>query len=132
MSATLSQLAWIAIGGAAGSLLRFGVTLASARMLTTAFPAGTLIVNVAGSFLIGLLFAFTSRDRFAEPAISFVFVGLLGAFTTFSTYSLDALRLFQEGRGTAAGLYVLGNNVGALAAAAVGYAFGRFWAGSTG
>ena len=86
----------IAIGGALGAMLRYGVGLA------VAFPFGTLAVNVLGSFLMGLAFVLLGT-RAGRP---FVMIGLLGGFTTFSAFSLDVFRLYEAGRLAAAGGYV--------------------------
>ena len=113
-------LCWIAAGGAVGAVARFGVAQAAAR-LSWPFPLGTLAVNVAGSFALGLLVAVCSRrERFAELAQPFLAVGALGAFTTFSAFSLEAVQWLQSGRWLAALAY---------AAAAVALCVGAAWAG---
>ena len=94
----VKTLAVVALGGALGASLRYLVGLA------VAFPLGTLAVNVAGSFAIGLLWA-GMADRGGMPAL-FLMVGLLGGFTTFSSFSLDVLRLIEDGRQPAAGAYI--------------------------
>ena len=102
-------LFYIAIGGALGAVLRFLVSNA----LT--FPFGTLAVNVAGSFIMGLAFIFFA-DKGMERAAPLVMVGALGAFTTFSTFSLDVLRLFEDGRAGYAMMYIAASVVLSLAA----------------
>ena len=91
---------WVALGGALGSVARYAVSLGTLRWLGGAFPWGTLIVNVAGSFAIGLLAALVSAD--GRPALggdarAFVMVGILGGFTTFSSFSLETLNLARGG-----------------------------------
>jgi CrcB protein len=91
---------WVALGGALGSVARYAIALGSARWLGTAFPWGTLIVNVAGSFAIGLLAAIVTAD--GRPALgsdgrAFVMIGILGGFTTFSSFSLETLSLARTG-----------------------------------
>lgn len=88
----------VALGGAVGSVLRHAVGLA------VAFPFGTLAVNVAGSFLIGAAWVWLA-DR-APGLVPLLMVGVLGGFTTFSTFSLDTLRLVEAGRPGAALAYV--------------------------
>lgn len=95
----LQTLALVALGGALGSVARFLVGLA------VAFPFGTLAVNVIGSFAIGLLWA--SQVDKSGGAMAFLMFGLLGGFTTFSSFSLDVMRLAGDGRMGAAGVYVL-------------------------
>lgn len=108
----------VALGGAAGALSRAGVAYAGARV-STAFPWGTLATNVTGSFLAGLLAPPGSAAAAWHPL---VLTGWLGGFTTFSTFSVEAVRLEEGQRRSAALLYVLGNVVLGLAAAALGVA----------
>ena len=91
---------YVALGGALGSVARYAVSLGAARWLGAAFPWGTLIVNVAGSFAIGLLAALVTSD--GRPVLgadtrAFVMVGILGGFTTFSSFSLETLNLARAG-----------------------------------
>jgi CrcB protein len=88
----------IALGGAAGALGRYWVSLTAHSVLGTAFPYGTLTVNVVGSFLMGLLSILLLERVVAAPELrAFILVGFLGAFTTFSTFSLETFHLFLEG-----------------------------------
>src|SRR5688572_9359608 len=97
---------WIALGGALGSVARYACTVGTARWLGTAFPWGTLLVNVAGSFAIGVLAALLTADgrpALGSDARAFLMVGVLGGFTTFSSFSLETLNLARDGAlGTAA------------------------------
>jgi CrcB protein len=116
----------IAVGGALGALLRFGSSTAMHRWLGQGFPYGTLFVNVAGSFLMGFLYMLlTSRMEVALPWRAFFLVGLLGAFTTFSTFSMDTLQLLEKGLWLKAVLNVLSNVIVCLAAAWAGVLIGR-------
>jgi CrcB protein len=115
-------MSWIllALAGGVGSLLRFGLDSTVSRRVAGAFPYGTLAVNVSGSFALGLL---TGLGVGGES--SFVFgTGLLGAYTTFSTWMFETERLGEDGE-TAIGLanVVLGVAAG-LAAAGAGWAIG--------
>ena len=105
----------VAAGGALGAVMRYGVALGAARLAGTGFPWGTLTVNVLGSFLMGLA-AVALAGRFGP----FVMVGILGGFTTFSAFSLDALRLYEAGRMGAAAAYVGGSVALSLSALALG------------
>ncbi len=87
----------IAAGGAVGALLRYGVSGLSYRIAGAGFPWGTLSVNLIGSFFIGLLWALAERYPFSPRATPFLFIGVLGAFTTFSTYTLESFNLFRDG-----------------------------------
>ena len=89
----------IALGGAVGALARHGVSTAVAAAFGPRFPFGTLIVNVAGSFAMGWLFALFAERMHVTPEMRLlVTTGLLGAFTTFSTFSVETLALLQAGR----------------------------------
>ena len=98
---------WVALGGALGSVARYACSIGAARWLGAAFPWGTLFVNVAGSFAIGLLAALVAADgrpllgsRCARVPAS---IGVLGGFTTFSSFSLETLELARGGALGAAG-----------------------------
>jgi CrcB protein len=117
---------YIAIGGALGAVSRYGVTLGAARLGATGFPYATLTVNVVGSFLIGLFVAWLGGRTEINPALRpLIQVGFLGALTTFSTFSLDALILLEQGRFTQAGLYIAASVLVCLAACFIGLLAGR-------
>ncbi len=91
-------LASIAIGGAIGSVLRYLVQVQCANWFGTSFPYGTLLVNTLGSLLIGFLsVVFFERLIVSDEIRVAILVGVLGGFTTFSTFSLDTLNLIQQG-----------------------------------
>jgi CrcB protein len=95
----MESILFIALGGALGALGRFWTGLAASCLFGSRFPAGTLIVNVAGSFLIGLTASAIAAGRLApSPWDDLVMQGFCGALTTFSTFSMDSFRLFREGR----------------------------------
>ena len=92
------QILAIAGGGALGALGRFWVSIGVYRILGRDFPWGTLAVNTLGSFLMGLLFVlFIERLAAGSEVRAAVLVGFLGAFTTFSTFSLETIALIEEG-----------------------------------
>ncbi|MFN3664230.1 fluoride efflux transporter CrcB [Yoonia sp.] len=103
----------VAFGGALGSVLRYLVGMA------VAFPVGTLVVNVLGSFAIGLVWILLAA-RGLQNWIPFVMMGVLGGFTTFSTFSLDTIRLVEAGRIMAASGYVLASVILSIAACGLG------------
>lgn len=118
----MRALLLVALGGATGSVLRYGVALAGARLVPAAFPWGTLTVNVAGSFAIGaLLTAFESRGALPLEARLTLVTGLLGGFTTFSAFSWETLALARSGRIGAAIGYACGSVLLSLAAAWAGH-----------
>ena len=111
----------IAVGGALGALGRFWAGLASTPLFGTRFPAGTLIVNVAGSFLIGLTASAIAAGRLASsPWDDLIMQGFCGALTTFSTFSMDSFRLFRDGRMWSAFTNLVLSLVLCLGAAALG------------
>ncbi len=99
---------WVAIGGAIGSVLRYGVNLAVPYMFGDNFPWATLTVNVVGSFLMGLCAAFLA-EKFSDQTDLRLFLttGVLGGFTTFSAFSLDVFGLTQREEISVAVLYAL-------------------------
>jgi CrcB protein len=103
MFTTLLQ---VALGGAIGATARYLTNVGAARLLGAGFPWGTVIVNVLGSFAMGVLVV-TLAQRDAMRLVPFLMTGLLGGFTTFSAFSLDAVKLFQSGQPALAALYVL-------------------------
>jgi CrcB protein len=95
----MMQVLLVALGGAVGSVARYGVGIAAARWLGIAFPWGTLAVNIVGSLAIGVLAA---RVGPADENLRLLFgVGLLGGFTTFSAFSLETVRLMEHQPGLA-------------------------------
>ncbi|HBK78535.1 MAG TPA: fluoride efflux transporter CrcB [Nitrospinae bacterium] len=113
---------WVAIGGAAGSVLRYGTTIAVQRWTQSSWPWATFAVNILGSFLIGwLAYLVVGRGAISVQTRLIVMVGLLGGFTTFSTFSLDTLRLIQEGGWRAAAANAVLSVAGGLIAAWAGF-----------
>ena len=97
----------VACGGALGAIARFGVSKAALHWLGPNFPWGTLTVNLIGSFAMGALIIWLARHEPHSPALrAFLAVGVLGAFTTFSTFALDAMVLIERKAHLAAGGYV--------------------------
>ena len=114
---------WVALGGALGSVARYACSAAAARWLGAGFPWGTLLVNATGSFAIGLLAALVAADGrplLGSDARAFVLVGVLGGFTTFSSFSLETLALARSGAAGAAALNVAFSVVLCLAGAWLG------------
>ena len=98
----------IAAGGAVGALLRFWFSSGAHYLIGKGFPYGTLLVNVMGSFIIGAVYVFmVERGELSEDWRAFLVIGLLGAFTTFSTFSFETINLIETGEMLKAGLNVL-------------------------
>lgn len=119
---------WLAVasGGAVGALARHGAGRLALHWFGPGFPWGTFFVNVFGSFLMGALIVWLSLREPVSPALrAFLSVGLLGAFTTFSTFSLDAVTLIREKAALEAGVYVAGSVGLAVAGLLAGMALAR-------
>jgi CrcB protein len=103
----------VAVGGGIGALLRYLVAGTGQSLTLSSFPLGTLIVNLVGCALIGLVTAFLidSLAQHRELLRLFLIVGILGGFTTFSTFAMDTFELLEDGRIQQAILYVLLSNV---------------------
>ena len=116
------DLAWVAIGGAVGSMMRYGTTVVVQRLTRMEFPLATVAVNIIGSFIIGwLAYLVFEREFLSVQARLVVMVGILGGFTTFSTFSLETLRLIQQGGWSAAALNIGLSLAGGLFAAWAGF-----------
>jgi CrcB protein len=116
----------IAIGGAAGALLRYAVDDAVSRVAGGSFPFGTLVVNVTGSFLLGMLFSLAVERSLLPPEVRpALMIGLLGAYTTFSTWMLESWRLIEDGAYLFAFANIGGSLLAGMAAVSLGIAFGR-------
>jgi len=110
----MKGLLFVMIGGGVGAGLRYGVGIASMRAFGMGFPWGTVICNVAGSLAMGLFVGAMAHGLMgdsgrAQDARLLLAVGLLGGFTTFSSFSLDALLLWERGEAALAAFYVLGS-----------------------
>jgi len=119
--------AWVALGGALGSMARFWMANAVGALTGPAVPWGTLGINIIGSFVIGLFAAMTGPGgRFDVPSDAriFVMVGICGGFTTFSAFSLQTLQLIQDGEILRAGSYIAGSVVLCLLFVWLGWVLG--------
>lgn len=117
----------VALGGSLGAMARLWVVHQMNRLQGGHFPWGTLTVNVLGSFVIGMAFVFFAL-RFTGMAStwrSFLVVGLLGAFTTFSSFALESLVLLQQNHYGLAALYIAGSVVTCLVAVLLGFGAGK-------
>ena len=111
----------LALAGAAGTLLRAGANALAPRLCGTGFPWGTLAVNVVGSFAFGAIWSLArTRGGLAPAQETILLVGLLGGFTTYSSFAFQSVELAAAGRTGAALAYVAASNVLALAAAWAG------------
>jgi CrcB protein len=114
------------LGGGLGAALRHGVNLAGARLAGTSFPYATLFANVTGSLVMGLLAGyFAFRSGSSQHVRLFLTTGILGGYTTFSTFSLDAVLLYERGQTGAAATYVLSSVALSLFGLVIGLAIAR-------
>jgi CrcB protein len=117
------------LGGGLGAAIRHGANLAAARMLGTAFPYGTLLINITGSFVMGLVVAyFAFKGDASQHWRLFLTTGILGGYTTFSAFSLDVALLYERGETGMAALYVLGSVAVSIVALFAGLALVRNFA----
>ena len=116
------------LGAGIGGALRHGVNFAALKWLGPAFPFGTLAINIIGSGAMGLVagfLAFKAGEGWTQEARLFIATGILGGFTTFSAFSLDAVLLWERGETLSAASYVLGSVILSLAALVAGLALVR-------
>ncbi len=119
----LTTILYVAAGGAIGAVGRYGVVSLAGAVLGHGFPYGTLIVNVVGSFVLGVLIEVSALAWSPSPEVrAMIVIGVLGAFTTFSTFSLDVVTLMTRGETAHAMVYVAVSVVVSIAA---------LWAGMT-
>jgi fluoride exporter len=119
-------VAAVAIGGALGSVARYLLGAYIQGRVSTAFPAGTLVINITGSFLLGLFVQLGLDTSAVSPEVRFFLTtGFCGGFTTFSTFSYETYRLIEDGEFGTAGAYVTGSVVLSLIGCALGMASAR-------
>ena len=122
---TLDKWLLVMLGGSLGAASRYGVSLLTARLWGPQFPYGTMVVNLAGCFLIGLLFALADRSRLLTPDVRLLLItGYLGALTTFSTFSLETVNAGRVGLTLQSLTNILINNLGGLSLTWLGLRLG--------
>jgi CrcB protein len=112
----------VALAGALGAPARYAVEAAARRLHGAGFPFGTMIVNASGSLVLGLVVGLAASGTFDDDARTVLAIGFLGAYTTFSTYAYETVRLAENGASRAAVVYAIGSVLVAGAAAALGLA----------
>jgi CrcB protein len=128
----MSSYLLVFLGAGIGGALRHGVNVGCARLCGTAFPWGTLTVNVVGSFLMGAIagwLAFRAGEGWRQPLRLFLTTGILGGFTTFSAFSLDAVLIWERGQAGLAAAYVAASVLLSIAGLLAGLALVRTMAG---
>lgn len=117
---------WIGLGGAAGTLARYGVSTWCQQRFGVGFPYGTLAVNVIGSFLLGALMQIALTTELLSPTLRLgLGTGVMGGFTTYSSFNQETLRMLQDRAWLAGAVYLGGTVVGCLLAGALGMAAAR-------
>jgi len=118
----------VAVGGCVGALLRYWISGLTYRFVDGGFPWGTLVVNLLGCFLIGFLWVIFERTIFPPNARDFLFIGLLGALTTFSTFGFETVNLLRDGEFVLALGNILLNNLLGIGLVLTGMALaGKLW-----
>lgn len=113
--------AWISVGAVVGANLRYFLATLIARLSTTAFPIGTLIINTAGSLILGFFVVWTTERVLADPLWrSLVAVGFCGSYTTFSSYAFETIAYFEQGNWLLFAGNILSNNILCLGAVLAG------------
>lgn len=121
----MANLLYVMFGGALGAGLRFGVGVWSVQAFGAAFPWGTLIVNLAGGLLMGVLAGAVVREAAGLPVHLLLGTGILGGFTTFSAFSVEAAAMIERGQFGLAATYALASVVGSVLLLFVGLWMGR-------
>lgn len=120
------EMIWIGLGGFVGANVRYGMTRAITDRVNSIFPYGTFVVNLLGSLLIGLILtALLDRSGLSPVWRQVLVVGFLGGFTTFSSYSFEAIDLLERGEWPTALLYGVGSNALGLLACWLGVLIAR-------
>ncbi len=122
----MTKLLLVAAGGALGAVVRYLLGLWVASRVGPDFPWGTFLINVTGSFLIGIILGLVSEGYLSAEARLFLAVGILGGYTTFSTFSYETLELLLDGNMRAFLFNALGQLVGGLVAVYLGLVVSRF------
>ena len=118
-------LVLLVIAGELGALLRYEVELNVRRRVGPRFPYGTLVINVTGSFVLGVVAGLAAHDGVPTSVVTIIGTGLLGAYTTFSTFSVDTVELVEHGRLRSAAANLGASLVVGLGAAAGGLVVGH-------
>ncbi len=120
------SLIYIAIGGAIGAILRYWVSGVAYNFFGTLFPYGTLSVNVIGSFFIGMLFELLEDTAIPPNIRLMIFIGIFGAFTTFSSFSLETVNLLRDGEMWLGTWNIILNNVLSISGTIIGILLAKY------
>jgi CrcB protein len=121
----MSDLLLVMLGGALGSLSRYGMGLGAVQLFGPAFPIGTMLINISGSFILGVLVSLSGPMAISSGTRLFLATGFCGGYTTFSTFSVETLNLMEKGSYGLALVYLFGNLLGGILAAWAGFILAR-------
>lgn len=122
----LSNYIWISLGAVVGASARSFLSLFIARSVSTAFPYGTLLINITGSMIVGFFLIFSTERALLDPRWRLlVVIGFCGSYTTFSSYAFESFALMERGQWLLSGLNIVGSNALCLAAIMAGAALAR-------
>jgi fluoride exporter len=122
----LSNYIWIALGAVVGASTRYFLNTLIARDISSAFPYGTLLINITGSLVLGFFLIFSTERALLDPRWRLlVAVGFCGSYTTFSSYAFESFALMEQGQWLLTGFNIVASNALCLAAVLVGAALAR-------
>jgi CrcB protein len=122
----LSNYIWIALGAVAGASARYFLSVLIARDFASAFPYGTLLINITGSLILGFFLVFSTERALLDPRWRMLIaVGFCGSYTTFSSYAFESFALMEQGQWLLSGMNIVGSNALCLAAVLAGAALAR-------
>jgi len=126
LSSYLSNYIWIALGAIAGASARYFVSTLIARESSSAFPYGTLLINITGSLVLGFFLVFSTERALLDPRWHLlVAIGFCGSYTTFSSYAFESFALMEQGQWLLIGINIVASNALCLAAVLAGAAIAR-------
>jgi fluoride exporter len=121
-----SNYLWIAIGAVVGASARYYLSILISRHVTSAFPYGTLLINITGSLVLGFFLVFSTERVLLDPRWRLlVAIGFCGSYTTFSSYAFESFALMEQGQWLLTGINIVASNALCLGAVLVGAAIAR-------
>ena len=122
----LSNYIWIALGAVVGASARYFLNTLIARDFVSAFPYGTLLINITGSLILGFFLVFSTERALLDPRWRLLIaIGFCGSYTTFSSYAFESLALLEQGQWLLTGINIIASNTLCLAAVLAGAALAR-------
>jgi CrcB protein len=125
-SSHLTNYFWISVGAVIGASARYSLSTLISRNFESAFPYGTLLINITGSLILGFFLIFSTERALLDPRWRLLIaVGFCGSYTTFSSYAFESFALMEQGQWLLTGLNIIGSNALCLAAVLAGAALAR-------